>query len=81
MKELQFVALGHIRAESWTKLFQAFVEKININQDIMEGILETWFPLEDKISSLSFLAIMGKVYGLQVPLSNDASLNARMCLS
>lgn len=56
--------LGHIRAESWTKLFQAFVDKAGITKDIQEGVVETWFPIEDKISSLSFLAIMGKVYGL-----------------
>ncbi|CAD8109967.1 unnamed protein product [Paramecium primaurelia] len=62
--QLQIAVLGHIRAESWTKLFQAFMEKHKLNKDAEEGIIETWFPVEDKIGSISFSAILSKMYGM-----------------
>ncbi|CAD8201588.1 unnamed protein product [Paramecium pentaurelia] len=62
--QLQIAVLGHIRAESWTKLFQAFMEKHKLNNDAEEGIIETWFPVEDKIGSISFSAILSKMYGM-----------------
>ncbi|CAD8172058.1 unnamed protein product [Paramecium pentaurelia] len=61
---LQIAVLGHIRAESWTKLFQAYMEKHKLNNDAEEGIIETWFPVEDKIGSITFSAILSKMYNL-----------------
>ncbi|CAK83968.1 unnamed protein product (macronuclear) [Paramecium tetraurelia] len=61
---LQIAVLGHIRAESWTKLFQAFMEKHKLNNDAEEGVIETWFPVEDKIGSITFSAILSKMYNL-----------------
>ncbi|CAD8124459.1 unnamed protein product [Paramecium sonneborni] len=64
--QLQIAVLGHIRAESWTKLFQAFMEKHKLHSDAEEGIIETWFPVEDKIGSISFSAILSKMYGMSL---------------
>ncbi|CAD8123540.1 unnamed protein product [Paramecium sonneborni] len=61
---IQIAVLGHIRAESWTKLFQAFMEKHKLHHDAEQGIIETWFPVEDKIGSITFSAILSKMYGL-----------------
>jgi hypothetical protein len=41
--------IGHIRAESWTRIFLAFIEKLGILASIKNGALETWFPTEDKV--------------------------------
>ncbi|CAD8204292.1 unnamed protein product [Paramecium octaurelia] len=62
--KLQIAVLGHIRAESWTKLFQAYMEKHKLHEDALQGIIETWFPVEDKIGSISFSAILSKMYGM-----------------
>ncbi|CAD8210939.1 unnamed protein product [Paramecium pentaurelia] len=64
--QLQIAVLGHIRAESWTKLFQAFMEKHQLDEDAQQGIIETWFPVEDKIGSISFSAILSKMYGMNL---------------
>lgn len=40
------------------------MEKHKLNKDAEEGIIETWFPVEDKIGSISFSAILSKMYGM-----------------
>ncbi|CAD8210284.1 unnamed protein product [Paramecium octaurelia] len=62
--QLQIAVLGHIRAESWTSLFQDFLKKNKLNKYVEEGIIEIWFPVENKIGSISFSAILSKIYGM-----------------
>ncbi|KAM3132226.1 hypothetical protein pb186bvf_015686 [Paramecium bursaria] len=64
LNNLQIAVLGHIRAESWTRLFQAFMEKIKLAEHALNGHIETWFPVEDKIGSISFSAVLGRMYGM-----------------
>ena len=40
------------------------MEKHKLHDDAEQGIIETWFPVEDKIGSITFSAILSKMYGL-----------------
>lgn len=40
------------------------MEKHKLNEFAESNIIETWFPIEDKIGSISFSAILSKMYGM-----------------
>jgi hypothetical protein len=40
------------------------MEKHSLHKDAEEGMIETWFPIEDKIGSITFSAILSKMYGM-----------------
>ena len=42
------------------------MEKHKLHKDAEEGTIETWFPVEDKIGSISFSAILSKMYGMSL---------------
>lgn len=38
--------------------------KYELSKYAENGDIETWFPIEDKIGSISFSAILSKMYGM-----------------
>ena len=40
------------------------MEKIKLAEHAINGHIETWFPVEDKIGSISFSAVLGRMYGM-----------------
>lgn len=42
------------------------MDKNKLSASALNSTIETWFPVEDKIGSISFSAILSKMYGMQL---------------